>query len=100
MFSRFLVALLSFGILFTSNYSLSTELKEQVDIESIKAPPRDVKDILRLVDQTKPDLAVVERAKKVIALPAPSTQDNETLNHFYKRRSVAFEDLGNVNEAD
>ncbi|AGG34039.1 hypothetical protein D521_1471 [beta proteobacterium CB] len=99
MFSRFLVALLSFGILFTSNYSLSTELKEQVDIESIKAPPRDVKDILRLVDQTKPDLAVVERAKKVIALPAPSTQDNETLNHFYKRRSVAFEDLGNVNEA-
>lgn len=99
MFSRFLLALLSFGILFTSNYSLSTELKEQVDIESIKAPPRDVKDILRLVEQTKPDLAVVERAKKVIALSVPSTQDNETLNHFYKRRSVAFEDLGNVNEA-
>ena len=40
--------------------------KDELEVENIKAPPRDVKDILRLLEQTKPDLVVVERAKKVI----------------------------------
>ncbi len=70
-----------------------------IQVESIKAPPRDVGDILKLVEQTKPDLEMVERAKRVIALPIPSTQDNEELNHFYRKQSAAFEDLGNTNEA-
>jgi CHAT domain-containing protein len=91
--------LLSCNILFVANYSFAAPIKDELDIESIKAPPRDVKDILRLVEQTKPDLAVVERAKKIVAIPAPTNQDNEELNHFYRRRSAAFEDLGNTNEA-
>lgn len=91
--------LLSCNILFVANYSFAAPIKDELDIESIKAPPRDVKDILRLVEQTKPDLAVVERAKKIVAIPAPTNQDNEGLNHFYRRRSAAFEDLGNTNEA-
>lgn len=72
---------------------------DEVDIQAVKAPPRDVKDILKLVEQTKPDLAIVERAQKVVAIPMPSTQDNEVLNHFFVRRSAAYEDLGNTSEA-
>lgn len=100
-----------FSFIFTLLFACSTLLASQnvlaapskdeldIDVQNIKAPPRDIKDILRLVEQTKPDLEVVERAKKVIAIPMPSTQDNEQLNHFYRRRSAAFEDLGNTNEA-
>ena len=95
----FLALILSAGILFATSNSFAVPAKDEVDVENIKSPPRDVRDILRLVEQTKPDLVVVERAKKVIALPIPTTQDNEELNHYYKRRSLAFEDLGNVNEA-
>ena len=95
----FSALILSAGFLFAISNSLAVPAKDEMDVENIKSPPRDVRDILRLVEQTKPDLAVVERAKKVIALPMPTTQDNEELNHYYKKRSLAFEDLGNVNEA-
>ncbi|OWF65056.1 hypothetical protein B6A14_04385 [Polynucleobacter hirudinilacicola] len=91
--------LIGCGILLFSVTALATTIKEEVDIESIKAPPRDIKDILKLVEQTKPDLAIVERAQKVVAVPLPTSQDNEVLNHFYTRRSAAFEDLGNTGEA-
>lgn len=73
--------------------------KDEVDIENIKAPPRDVKDILKLLEQTKPNLEVIERARKVVATLVPTSQDNEVLNHFYTRRSAAYEDLGNTGEA-
>jgi hypothetical protein len=81
------------SILLSTNSSFATPIKDELDTESIKAPPRDVKDILRLIEQTKPDLAVVERAKRVVATPLPNSQDNEVLNHFYTRRSAALEDL-------
>jgi CHAT domain-containing protein len=87
------------SILFCSTPSFSLPNKDEVDIESVKAPPRDVKDILRLVEQTKPDLAIVERAKKLVATPLPASQESEVLNHFYTRRSAAYEDLGNSGEA-
>lgn len=73
--------------------------KDEVDIENIKAPPRDIKDILRLVEQTKPDLGVVERANKLIATPVPTNQNNEELNHYYRRLAAAFQDVGNTSEA-
>lgn len=91
--------LISFSILFFSSHSYEVSAKDEVDVENIKAPPRDVKDILKLVEQTKPDLAIVERAQKIVATPLPTSQDNEVLNHFYTRRSAAFEDLGNSGEA-
>ncbi|BDT75697.1 CHAT domain-containing tetratricopeptide repeat protein [Polynucleobacter sp. KF022] len=91
--------LISFSILFFSSHSYAVSAKDEVDVENIKAPPRDVKDILKLVEQTKPDLAIVERAQKIVATPLPTSQDNEVLNHFYTRRSAAFEDLGNSGEA-
>lgn len=91
--------LLVSSILFSSNPAVAVPDKDEVDIENIKAPPRDIKDILKLVEQTKPDLEVVERAKKVVATPLPISQDNEVLNHYYTRRSAAYEDLGNTSEA-
>lgn len=87
------------NILLFSGVSFGAPVKEEVDVENIKAPPRDIKDILKLVEQTKPDLAVVERAQKIVSTPLPTSQDNEVLNHFYTRRSAAFEDLGNTSEA-
>jgi hypothetical protein len=44
-------------------------------------------------------LVIVERTQNIVATPIPSSQDNEALNHFYTRRSAAFEDLGNTSEA-
>lgn len=100
-FSFFSALILSAGILLASNIALAVPSKDEldVDVQNIKAPPRDIKDILKLVEQTKPDLAIVERAKKVVATPLPTSQDNEVLNHFYTRRSAAYEDLGNTSEA-
>jgi CHAT domain-containing protein len=99
--SFFSALTLSVGILLTPSIAFSAPNRDEfdVDVQNIKAPPRDVKDILRLVEQTKPDLAIVERAKKVVAIPLPTSQDNEVLNHFYTRRSAAYEDLGNTGEA-
>jgi len=91
--------LIGCGILLFSVTALATTTKEEVDTENIKAPPRDIKDILKLVEQTKPDLAIVELAQKIVASPLPASQDNEVLNHFYTRRSAAFEDLGNTGDA-
>jgi CHAT domain-containing protein/tetratricopeptide (TPR) repeat protein len=90
---------LALSLAFAVGSSFAVPNKDDVDIENIKAPPRDVKDILKLLEQTKPDLAVVERAKKVVETPLPTSQDNEALNHFYTRRAAAFEDLGNTGEA-
>jgi CHAT domain-containing protein len=98
-FSIVITLMLCCSILFGANFSFATSTKDELNVENIKAPPRDIKDILKLVEQTKPDLAIVERAQKVVAIPLPASQDNEVLNHFYTRRSAAFEDLGNTGEA-
>jgi len=97
----FLALILFCGIQLVSTIAFAVPGKDEVDVDvqTIKAPPRDIKDILRLVEQTKPDLAIVERAKKVVAEQLPTSQDNEVLNHFYTRRSAAYEDLGNTGEA-
>jgi tetratricopeptide (TPR) repeat protein len=98
-FSFVITLMLCCSTLFTTNFSFATSIKDEINTENIKAPPRDIKDILKLLEQTKPDLAIIERAQKVIATPIPSSQDNEVLNHFYTRRAAAFEDLGNAGEA-
>ena len=98
-FTFVITLMLCCSILFGAKFSFATSIKDDLNTENIKAPPRDIKDILKLLEQTKPDLAIIERAQKVIATPIPSSQDNEVLNHFYTRRSAAFEDLGNTGEA-
>jgi len=98
-FSIVITLMLCCSTLFTTNFSFATTIKDEINTENIKAPPRDIKDILKLVEQTKPDLAIVERAQKIVVTPLPASKDNEVLNHFYTRRSAAYEDLGNTGEA-
>jgi ferritin len=59
--------------------------KEDVETENIKAPPRDIKDILKILEKTKQDQNQLEKTKAVLALPIPNSKDSEILNHFFYR---------------
>ena len=87
------------SIAFFSSQSFAVPGKDDLDVENIKAPPRDVKDILKFIEQSKQNATLEEKAKKIIALSAPSSNDPQVLNHFYYRRAVAYETLGNTKEA-
>lgn len=89
------IFLLSCSIFLFSNQSFAIPGKEEVDVESVKAPPRDVKDILLVLSQARPDKTLIDKATKVLALPVPSANDAETLNHYYYRRAKAEEVLEN-----
>ena len=91
--------LLCCTILLVSNVSFAAPTKDEVDIESVKAPPRDVKDILRVLESTKQDEKEIEKAKKVLAIPVPSSTNPEVLNSYYYRRAVADEILGNTKDS-
>lgn len=69
------------------------------DLQLVKPPPRNVKDILSLIEQTKPDLSEVEKAKKIIEITVPNTQNVKELNTFYSRRAKAYQYLGKMNLA-
>ena len=88
-------------ILVLSTTSLFAQApKEEIqEVENIKIPPRDIKDILKILEQTKQDPTQIEKAKAVLALPTPKTEDAEVLNHFYCRRATAEGILGNSKEA-
>jgi len=78
-----------------STQTFAALTKEEVDLENIKAPPRDVKDILLVLNQARADKTLIEKATKILALPVPNTSDSETLNHYYYRRAGAEETLEN-----
>ena len=84
--------------LFT-NSSFAVPGKDEVDVENMKAPPRDVKDILQILSQTRQDQALIDKAKKALAKSPPSTNDSSTLNHYYYQRAVAENILENSKEA-
>jgi hypothetical protein len=73
--------------------------KDDIDVENIKAPPRDVKDILQILSQTRQDQALIDKAKKTLAKSPPSTNDTSALNHYYYQRAVAENALENSKEA-
>ena len=81
------------------NFSFAVPNKDEVDIENVKAPPRDVKDILQILSQTRQDQALIEKAKKVLTKPLPSTNDSRDLNNYYYQRAVAENTLENSKEA-
>lgn len=91
--------LLCCTILLAPNLLMAAPAKDEVDIESIKAPPRDVKDILQILSQTRQDQSLIDKAKKVIAKSPPSTNDSQALNHYYYQRAVAETVLENSKEA-
>ena len=86
--------LFSSCLLFT-NTAMAVPGKDEVEIENIKAPPRDIKDILLVLSQARSDKALIEKATKVLAIPVPNTTDVEALNHYYYRRASAEEALEN-----
>lgn len=77
----------------------SSKQETAIDLEKIKAPPRDIKDILKVLQQSKPNTAELDKAKAIIATPVPITEDKEVLNTFYYKRAKAYEDLGKKDQA-
>jgi len=96
---RFLTCIILLYCSISGSVVFATQNKDEVDIENIKPPPRDVKDILRLLEQAKRDITQLEKAEKIVAIPVPSSQNNEELNAFYVRRAKANQDLGRINQA-
>ncbi len=93
------ILLLCCSVLVFANSSLAVQVKDEVDVENMKAPPRDVKDILQILSQTRQDQALIDKAKKALAKSPPSTNDSSALNHYYYQRAVAENILENSKEA-
>ena len=73
---------------------------EELDIAAIKPPPRDVSDILRVLESSKIDMAEIERARTIVAAPAPAPgSDAAALNAYHYRRALAYQKLGKISEA-
>ena len=70
-----------------------------IELENIKAPPRDIKDILKVLEQAKPDQEIVDKSRAIIAMSVPQTNDKEELNNFYHKRAKAYQNLGKINFA-
>ena len=70
-----------------------------IDLEKVKPPPRDIKDVLKVLQQSKPNAAELDKAKAIVATPVPVTEDKEVLNTFYYKRAKAYEDLGKKDQA-
>ena len=93
------IAYIAIAFLCSTSLSFAQQGNEQIDTDAIKPPPRNVKDILLLVEQTKPDLVQANKAQKIIEIAPPSTQNIEELNAFYSRRGKAYQYLGRMNLA-
>ncbi|NDC49607.1 MAG: hypothetical protein EBZ61_11125, partial [Micrococcales bacterium] len=73
---------------------------DEIDVQSIKAPPRNVKDILRILDQSKSDKTDFDRASEVLQRAAPAdASDVVAMNAYHYRKSLAFQSLGKLDEA-
>lgn len=82
------------------NAQIPSAQTEEVDIATLKPPPRDVKDVLRVLETSKIDMAEVERARAIVAAPAPEAgADGKTLNAYHVRRALALQKLGNLSDA-
>ena len=51
-----------------SSQSFAAPSKDDVDVENIKVPPRDVKDILLVLNQARTDKTIIEKATKILAI--------------------------------
>ncbi len=70
------------------------------ELSQIKPPPRNIQDILRVLEQSQPDKTQIERAKTIIALPEPAAGSAPAVVHnFYYRRSRAQQRLGQMDDA-
>lgn len=102
--SAYLSATLLVGIIFgapTTFAQAPSPVKEEaaIDLEKVKPPPRDIKDVLKVLQQSKPNAAEIDKAKAIVATPVPITEDKEVLNTFYYKRAKAYQDLGKIQHA-
>jgi CHAT domain-containing protein len=93
--------LCSLGSLALSDAQAQTIVKNdtEVNLEKIKVPPRDIKDILQVLQQSKPNVEEMDQVKAIIATPVPITNDKEVLNTFYYKRAKAYESIGRMDQA-
>ncbi|MCE7505941.1 CHAT domain-containing protein [Polynucleobacter sp. IMCC30063] len=70
-----------------------------IELENVKAPPRNIQDILQVLDTSKQDFAAQDEAKKILASPKPDSNDPKILNNFYYKQAKAFERFGNYRAA-
>ena len=70
-----------------------------LELENIKAPPRNIKYILQVLDTSKQDFTAQDEAKKILASPKPESNDPKILNNFYYRQAKAYERFGNYKAA-
>ena len=82
-----------------SPLSFSAIPKGDGDVENLKAPPRDIKDILRTLRETKPNLVLQQKAQKIIESLKPNVSDPEKLSYYYYRKAKAYEVLGDDRQA-
>lgn len=70
------------------------------ELSQFKPPPRNIQDIVRVLEQSKPDKTQVERAQAIIAMPAPTVDSAPAVVHaYYFRRSRAQQRLGQIDDA-
>jgi len=70
-----------------------------IELENIKAPPRNIKDILQVLDTSKQDFTAQDEAKKILVSPKPESIDPKILNNFYYKQAKAYERFGNYKAA-
>ena len=70
-----------------------------IELENVKAPPRNIQDILQVLDTSKQDFTAQDQAKKILASPKPDSNDPKVLNNFYYKQAKAFERFGNYRAA-
>ena len=64
-----------------------------IDLEKVKPPPRDIKDVLQVLQQSKPNAVEIDKARAIVAAPVPVTEDKEVLNTFYYKRAKAYQEF-------
>lgn len=70
------------------------------ELSQIKPPPRNIHDILRVLEQSQPDKTLIERAKTIVALPEPTAGSTPVVLHNYHyRKSRAQQRLGQIDDA-
>ncbi|MEI6116894.1 MAG: hypothetical protein WCP99_20320 [Burkholderiales bacterium] len=78
---------------------VAASTENSIDLESLKAPPRNIEDVLKALDPAKQDYSQIGQARQVLALPRPDESDLDRLRDFYYRRSSAHVLLGDYRSA-
>lgn len=66
--------------------------------EGLNLPPRSIKDITRMLEHFKPDVAEVARIQSLADAPVPSGASRSELFDFYNKRAEAAAQLGRIKQ--